>query len=191
MAISPKKLADATPQERLAFALHFLNLDVSSTDTDDHVTAKIKQAQPGSDMIFVNAPDSVAEVAAQETESVTLKPEEGAGRLTGTLGAGDPRATIFIPNVDTADGLGTRDVLVGVNGRAWQLKRGVDLDVPWRVVEALQNATADVVTHSQEPETLGDVNVQKAQRFGFSITRGPSQAEIEDWRARTGAEFCA
>lgn len=191
MPIRPIGLAEATPEQRRAYVRNFLNLDVSDSDSDDAVATKITQAQPGVQQIFVNEPDSPEEVAAQETETVTLKPEEGQGRQSGTLGGGDPRAIIMIPIVETEDGSGARDVLVGVNGRGWQLKRGVDLNVPWRVVEALKSAQADIVRHRNDEGHEGEVVVHKALRYNFNMVQAPSKAEIDAWLERTGAEFCA
>lgn len=191
MAIRHIPLAEATPEQVFEFARTFLNLEVTGADSADSVSAKIQTAAPNTTMIFVNEPDSVAEVAASEVAEVELRPEENTGRSTGTLGKGDPRAIIMIPIVETEDGSGARDVLVGVNGRAWQLKRGVDLPVPFRVVRALQAAKANIIRHSQEEGKEGDVISHEAMRFNFNMVEGPSQAEIEEWDRRVGAEFCA
>lgn len=192
MAIRPISLTEATADQRRDYVRNFLNLEVSGAESDEEISSMIAQAQPGVVNIFVNEPDTPEQVTAGETAgTVPLRQEEAVGRSTGTLGHGDPRAVIFIPVVDSQDDSGARDVLVGVNGRAWQLKRGVELPVPWRVVEALKSAKADIVTHSMEPETLGEVNIRKAQRFGFQVIEGPSQAQIDEWLERTGAEFCA
>lgn len=142
-------------------------------------------------MIFTNEADGAADIAAAEAHDVELKKEEATGKMAGSLGRGDPRAVIRIPVVDTEDGAGARDVVVGVNGRAWQLKRGPDLPVPWRVVEALKNAKMHVVRHSFEEGREGDVDIRIADRFAVQMLSGPSQAEIDEWVERTGAEFCA
>ncbi|MGH6783599.1 MAG: hypothetical protein ACREBP_03145, partial [Sphingomicrobium sp.] len=126
MPIRNVAFADSTPEQRREFARSFLNLDVSEADSDHAISAKLLAAQPGLAMIFVNEPDTPADIAALETVQPPLKTEEASGRMTGTLGKGDPRATIFIPVLDTEDGSGARDALVGVNGRGWQLKRGHD-----------------------------------------------------------------
>lgn len=191
MAIHPVALADATPEQRFDFARLFLNLDVSPTDSEDAVLAKITAAQPGVTQIFVAEADTPEQVAAQETEEVSLKPEESQGKMAGTLGRGDPRAIIMIPATETEDGSGSRDVVVGVNGRAWQLKRGVDLNVPYRVVVALQNAEADIVRHRNDEGHEGEVTITKAKRFVVQIIEGPTKAEIDAWLERSGAEFCA
>ena len=95
MAIRPVNLTEATPDQRRDYARLFLNLDVNPADTDDQILAKIQSAQPNVAQIFVNEPDTPEQVAAQETEPVTLKPEESQGKMSGTLGTGDPRAITF------------------------------------------------------------------------------------------------
>jgi hypothetical protein len=192
MAIRNISITEATPAQLSEYVRTFLNLEVSGHETPEELNAKIDAAQPGATMIFVNEPDTPAQVTAQETAGeVPLRTEEPRGKQAGSLGQGDPRAVIHIPIVDTEDESGKRDVLVGVNGRAWQLKRGHDLTVPWRVVVALQNAVTDVVRHSQAAETLGDVTVSKAQRVAFNMLERPSEAELAEWNERVGQQFCA
>lgn len=194
--IIPKSLDEATPEERRAYAQNFLNIDIALTANDDEVTAAIRQAQPNSGQIFVMGELDQAEQAgtgAQEAPpaEVNLRPEEDAGRMTGTLGKGDPRATIEIQVVETEDGKGGDDVFVGVNGRGWQLKRGVLLDVPWRVVEALDHAEADIIRHSHDEGREGEIIKRTAKRFPYIFHSKPSEQEIADWHERTDAEFCA
>ena len=191
MSIRATTIEEATPAQRLDYASRFLNLPLSDTESDAEVVSKIRAAQPNVEQIFVNEADTPVEAAATETTPVALHTEELPGKMAGSLGKGDPRAIIFIPIVETEDGSGSRDVVVGVNGRAWQLQRGHDLPVPWRVVEALQNARAEVVRHSHEEGREGDVLTHMADRVSFMFKEKPSDTEIKDWLERTGAEFCA
>lgn len=178
MPIKNILITDATPDQRRSFATDFLNLDVTPEDDDNAVQSKIEQAQPGTKMIFIEEAEAPIEPE--------LRPEETSGRSTGTLGKGDPRAVIHIDSVESEDGSGGRDVLVGVNGRAWQLKRGANLDVPWRVVEALHNAQADIIRHED-----GETTSRKSRRVPVNVISGPSKEEIEAWRERTAKDFCA
>lgn len=192
MGIKTKALADASLEEKRDFLTKFLQIPVEAGEDETAMTAKIEAAQPGNENIFVQEPDTPEEVAASEVSPQPAPlPEERAGRQTGTLGQGDPRAVIFIPVVDTEDGSGAKDVMVGVNGRAWQLQRGVDLNVPWRVVVALENAISDIVRHSQEPESLGEVTVRAAKRFNYNFVEKPSDDEIAAWNEKIAAQFCA
>lgn len=191
MAIRPITIDQATPAQIFAYATAFLNLPMTGGETDGDILAKIREAQPGSEQIFVKEADTPAEVTAAEIAPVTLKEEEATGKMAGSLGKGDPRAIIFIPIVETEDGSGARDVVVGVNGRAWQLQRGHDLPVPWRVVEALQGARAEIIRHSHEEGHEGEVITHFSDRFGFNFKEKPSETEIAEWLERTGSEFCA
>lgn len=192
MPIKSVQLDQSTPEQRAEFVRNFLNLEIPPSAGDADILAAITAAQPGATMIFVNEPDTPDDMTAQETAGdAPLGPEEATGKQAGSLGKGDPRAVIMIPIIETEDGSGSRDVVVGVNGRAWQLKRGHDLPVPWRVVEALQNAEATVIRHSQEEGKEGEVISHNSKRFAFSFTDRPPQHEIDAWLERTGAEFCA
>lgn len=191
MPIRHVPLAETTPEQRFAYAANFLNLPVENADTPDTISAKIAAAQPGVTHIFVNEPDTPEDVAASEVVDVPLKPEESAGRIAGSLGKGDPRAVIFIDAIESDDGSGSRDVVVGVNGRAWQLKRGVDLPVPIRVPLALDIAIQDAVRHSQEEGHEGEVIINTSRRIPYRYVVKPPQAEIDAWVERTSAEFCA
>lgn len=191
MPIRPLKLEEATPEQKAAYARNFLNIELPFDASEDTILSAINAAQPGVQQIFVNEPDSPEEQAATETETVELKREEATGKQAGSLGKGDPRAVIVIPSVETQDGAGSKDVVVGVNGRAWQLKRDHELPVPWRVVVALQNAVANLVTHRNDEGHEGEVVERKANRAPFYFVSKPTDAEIREWDERVGAEFCA
>lgn len=195
MSIKNIPLTEATDEQKRQFVTHFLNLEVAADASPNQIEALIQQAQPGTTMIFFEEADEVAPAPAVAPPSEDaplppelLKPEEVAARGQGTLGKGDPRWLIEIPIVESDDGTGSRDVEVGVNGRAWQMKRGVPLSVPHRVVVALDLAVADIVRDNME---TGDRMVHQAKRFPYQVHERPTAAEIADWHTRTDAEFCA
>jgi hypothetical protein len=199
MAYTPKKIEDASARERLTYARTFLNLDgIDETASDEQVIAAIRGAQPNSPNIFVEElnqeeQDHRAQAARQQSSGNPMNmqlgvAEEGDGeQQKGSLGKDDPRATIFIRAVDQSDGLGGHDVPVGVNGVIWQLKRNEDLNVPWRVVEALGLTDQDIVRHTEE----GDVTVTTSRRVVVEFPYGmPSYESIKAWREQTDAKFC-
>ena len=187
MKITNKKISDASETEIRNFATQFLNLDIDSTARIEQVLAKIAQAQPGIETIFVN---EEAEPEALQDPEYQPDPSD-SGRIAGSLGKGDPRVTINIPKVDSADGLGGHDVGVGVNGVVWQLKRGFDLDIPLRVALALENAIQDVIEHDNSEGREGEVLVRTGPRIAFQwIPSRPSQEVIDEWRERTDKLFC-
>lgn len=192
MPVKPITIEQATPEQRFDYCKNFLQLEVRGNETATEIDALIAKAQPGQTMMFIQEPDTPEDVAAAETGgAIPLRPEEGTGKQTGSLGKGDPRCVIMIPVQETQDGSGSRDVLVGVNGRGWQLKRGVDLPVPYRVVAALDSAVADLVTHRQDEGHEGDVVITPSKRFNYQWVEKPSQDAIDEWLERTGKQFCA
>lgn len=174
---------EATPDQIRAFATGFLNLELASDATDDAVLSAVLRAQPGSTLIFVKDEDE------QQPEEAAAPPPEAFGNgMAGTLGQCDPRAVIEIPIVESDDKTGEMDVMVGVNGRAWQLKRGVPLDVPWRVVEALKLTIATSVRHDMD---TGEEQFSPTKRFPFHFHSQPTQEQIDEWHRLTDSEFCA
>lgn len=99
-------------------------------------------------------PESSAQVAEPEAKAPAAKAAKAA--------KGDRvRITIF-----EQDGPGGGDdVFVSVNGRGYQIKRGVEVDVPPEVVEVLNNA---VIT-TFEPQKDGTVRERDVRRFNFSV----------------------
>ena len=194
MAVITIQLDESTPAQRRAFVTNFLNLDLSAEATDEQVNAAIAQAQPGVKHIFALEEAPASAVAPDEEAPIPpeqLAPEERGQRMHGSLGKSDPRWRIIIPAMETEDGSGGRDVLVGVNGRAWQMKRGVELDVPHRVIVALDNAVQDILRH--EDDGQGNVNEvrRRSKRFTYEVIDRPSKDAIAAWEKATSAEFCA
>lgn len=189
---------EAQPEQLRTYATQFLNLDVAPDATDTAVRSAIDAAQPGGALIFVmEEPDDEAREQAEATRlaaapDVVVAAVSGDGdRQVGTLGHDDPRYIINIPIIETEDESGTMDVEVGVNGRAWQIKRGVDASVPARVVEALRNAKGQAIRHVPDTHGNVDVVVNDFQRHGFNVIESPSKAELDEWHRQTDALFCA
>jgi hypothetical protein len=180
-------ILDASP-DQMRYAATFLGLDVDGED-DNTIFAKVAAAVGSDEMIWIAEhvePAILAQTGAAPPLAAGARepgPTIDAGSIQGTLGSDDPRAVIRIDteerNGQTYDG----DVSVGVNGRAWQIKRGVPAEVPWRVVEALKIAVKDVVTHNDR----GEENVRSVNAYPWTLISGPSAAEIAAWRERTDA----
>jgi hypothetical protein len=162
MPIKNVNIDHATPEQLRAFATDFLNLEIADDASDEQVSSAIDRAQPGVKTIFVlEADEQQPAIGAaplpedQDLPPEERRPEEAAGRAQGSLGKDDPRWVINIPIIETEDGSGSRDVMVGVNGRAWQMQRGHDINVPHRVVVALDNAVEQVLRH--DPDTGDEI----------------------------------
>jgi hypothetical protein len=79
-------------------------------------------------------------------------------------GIGDKRRTVTI-HVSDADG-GDGDVFIGVNGVAYQIKRGAPVQLPEEVIGALQDAV--ITTYRSGPD--GKVKATHMPRFAFSVS---------------------
>lgn len=192
MNIKPIKFEESTPYQRREYAEKFLNLAIDDDDDDGDICSKIRQAQPNVETIFVEEAEESLQGAGQFESPVPLEGGVAVQARSGTLGQGDPRAIIHISAVESDDGRGNDDVVVGVNGRNWQLQRGHDLNVPWRVVEALGLTMATIVRHEQQNDGSGSVKIitQETRRFPVQIVARPTAEEIEAWHAETDNKFC-
>jgi hypothetical protein len=74
-----------------------------------------------------------------------------------------PRRTILIASGDSAVNQG--DVFVGVNGKGYQLKRDMEVEVPAEVLEALRNAKT---TSGRQLED-GSIEYYQTQTYPFSV----------------------
>lgn len=186
--ITSVALDQATPSQRRAYATTFLQLDVADTSSDDEVLSAIQRAQPNVTTIFAMDEAAPAPVEAPTNGGFVapvnpvLRPEEQNRPTTGSLGHGDPRYIINIPVIDGDDtNDASQDVFVGVLGRAWQLRRGVDLNVPARVVEALKNTIATSYNHDDS----GNETARDVKRIPYQTVEAPTAEQIADWHART------
>lgn len=83
-------------------------------------------------------------------------------KLTGENRAFKDRQRIIIHDGDETE---SRDVFVSVNGRAFQIQRGVEVDVPLEVIEVLNNAKKARLI--QKP---GGENVfREVPRFSYTV----------------------
>lgn len=183
MSIINKTIDEATDAQIRDYATRFLNLDLSGNETPSQILAKVKKVQTH-DNIFVESDDDAIEAvqdAAPEIDAPVVSAP--SARSSGSLGREDPRVTINIQSdMRSADGSKNDDVQVAVNGVAWLIKRGVDVDVPLRVVEALNAAKELVIRHDDEGEVMETI----MPRFNISYPNGaPSRQEIAEWHAKT------
>ena len=67
----------------------------------------------------------------------------------------DPMRTVTI-RLFKDSGKYKDDMIVGLNGRIWQIKRGVDVEVPWAVAEIIREsleqdqATAELIMSEEQ-----------------------------------------
>lgn len=63
---------------------------------------------------------------------------------------------------------GKQDVPVSVNGYAYQIKRGIEVEVPESVIHVLENAVMTVFEPGEKAGTFVERNVR---RFSFQVSR--------------------
>lgn len=107
------------------------------------------------------AEEPPAEEATKPTKAA--KPAKAAiAKALATKGQPDRvKLTIFEQDGPS----GGDDVTVSVNGTAYQIKRGVEVEVPYGVVHVLENA---VITQF-DPLKEGGVRERNVKRFNFSV----------------------
>lgn len=175
-----KSIDDATPEELREYAASFLGIPTDGIP-NDQVLAKVRAANDG-DTIYVRG----AEAPPPQIGTPPMPVEEPeARRLVGGVGRDDPKVRLTL-HAEERDGVvNNRHKEVGVNGVVWLLKRGVSLDVPYRVYLALNDAERDNISHDAE----GNVIRQRVKNTPFNVERMPSQAEIDAWHERTRDQF--
>jgi hypothetical protein len=111
-------------------------------------------------------------MAAPDTkDSTQVNADADAAGSGADQGADQPKAVAksrqFKLMVHSQEGAENSDVLVGVNGRLVQIKRGVEVIVDEAYVEALRNARID--TFAKDPDTGKETPVS-IMRYAFEAT---------------------
>lgn len=186
-AFLEKKIDDATADEVRLFASSFLGIPTDG-QTDDQVRAAVRAATE-TDAIYVRIqPEDHQQTGHPPLPPVVATASDGEPvKLQGGLGHGDPKVRIVLHNEEKDGVIVSRHKEVGVNGVVWLLKRGVPIDIPYRVFLALDNANRDVITHNGE----GEVLTQSVKNTPFNVEQRPSAEEVAAWEARTGSQFMA
>lgn len=130
--MSDINLATATKQELKAYAINNLDLSLSMSMNEDTMIQRIKDK---CDKLQIEYP--VAKVAVK-----------------GSAAKGKKAKYITINIGKQATPGGSDPVFVGVQGVGYTIPRGIDVDVPATVVEALKNAMQDIVTQDEETAEL-------------------------------------
>lgn len=56
------------------------------------------------------------------------------------------------------------DMIVGLNGRIWQIKRGVEVEVPWAVAEIIRESL-------EQDQATAELIMQEEQNFHDNVER--------------------
>jgi hypothetical protein len=171
--MAKKQLSSMTKAERIEYALENHGIEIPEEEfTSEEILEMIagwdngepvdipgydiqedEQPQEDEDAPDEDTPDEVEpEVSFQEEEEAVKAPVAAK------------RVKIIIHEQDGDDG--SFDVKVGVNGRAYQIKRGVEVDVPPEVVHVLDNAIVTRIV--KDPDTNREIT-KDVRRFNYSV----------------------
>lgn len=180
-----KTISEATPEQLRGYAAQFLGIDVNGA-SDAQVLAKVKAANDGDTIFVATAPEETDQTGSPppNVEGTNAAPED-SGSLVGSFGRADPKVQLTL-HAEERDGVVvSRHKEVSVNGRAFLLKRGESITIPYRIYMALANAERDAITHDKE----GNVVHQKVKNTPYNVEVMPSPAEIAAWEAQTNQEL--
>lgn len=128
--------------------------EVNETKDEEVKDKEVKETKD-----FVSA---VREVLKSEKEGVTkVVPEANVYNP-----AGEKKVTIMIEEQEGDENTG--DVFVSVNGHAWQIRRGFEVEVPESVVHVLKNA---VITKMIQDRLTDEIKYKDVPRFNFRIIK--------------------
>jgi hypothetical protein len=117
-----------------------------------------------SDSKVTTLDDSAA--LADEAVATTTKPKTAAKAVKGanhdTNLTGKMRVVTVHPTNDEA---GSDAVFVSLNGYAYQIPRGIPVEVPDEVVQILKNAKQELMSFGKG----GEIITRETQRFPFSV----------------------
>lgn len=172
-----KTISEATPDQLRGYASQFLGIDVTDA-TDAEVLAKVRAANDG-DTIFVStAPEPTSQAGSPPPR---VEGAATSGGLVGTFGRDDPKVQLTLHSEERDGVVVSRHKEVSVNGRAFLLKRGESITIPYRLFIALENAERDAITHDGQGNTIH----QKVKNTPYNIEVMPSREEIAAWHERT------
>ena len=188
------------------FAEVALGLEVNTGTNSAQLRAKIRTVMPTAKDIPVYVepapaapPPPVPAVAAKpltDEDGNLVAPAnrpaaiERAGTTALTHSSQDPKVKIVIQK--TADKTRSRDVTVSVNGEVFRMQRGVEIEVPYRVYLALEDAKemAAVETDQIHPQSgLPIMDWQEVYSYPFSVKALPSEEVVAAWLAATSTGF--
>lgn len=185
-------IEQATAAQLRAFGEIHLGLEIPRTLNAATALAKIKQADPARTEITIEDPTpaasiaSPAQVAAMQAQ-VPLAAEPAVLKAGGAMihFTADPKVKLRVQK--TGDATRAKDVTIGVNGDVWRLQRGQDVEVPYRVYLALENAKEHQAVETGELNAMGVAakEWQEVYSYPFQVIEMPSKEAIAEWHART------
>jgi len=104
-------------------------------------------------------------------------------RTANVSGASTDRRVVININESEDSQDADNEVPVQVNGRAYQIKRGVDVAVPPEVVVALENAVVDrAIPLKDETGMTRGFTLRPSKRFPFRVVDEDSMLILKQWK---------
>lgn len=178
-------LADATNRQLLAYA-QSRNLDVAPGANNKAILAKILQADPALTHITVEVDAQAAQPATVAGVTDQASPSIPSGQA-GAHWKYDPVVMVYV--FPSNDPTRPKDVQIAVNGDAFLIKRGEQVNLPYRFFLALDAAKEDVARDLPELNPATGLPLKEWTRqhsYPFSNGPLPSDADIAAWQERTG-----
>ena len=189
------KIEDASYQQLLGYATIVLGLDARPGIQTARLVSMIQQATPPN-TTEIDIPDDQArdhdltdgQPAAEQMIAAPADADEIPDGKAGAHYRFDPRVKIVLQEIEDASV--SPDVQLSVQGDTITVRRGVEVDMPYRFYLSLRQSmeTINKPTGETDQETKMPI-YRKVERHTIphSILSGlPSAAEIAEWEARTG-----
>jgi hypothetical protein len=185
------QIAEASDNQLRDFVA-MMGAEAGQNEARPNLEAKIQQLSPG--LTAIRLPDTGAPFDFEDQGGAPVRPEGYVDRNVETVAPGlsirteagpriDPRVLIQINNDENNGEVNKEDVPVGVNGVVWQLKRGMPLDVPYRVLLVLMDAKRQIITHSTAQDNEGEVVTSIAYAYPFVVIKPADPEEVRAWHA--------
>lgn len=187
---------DNASYQQLAHFITSQNLDIPRGSNAVGLRARIRQGFP--DLTEITVPDDLsarAEGTAAKPKNTVLAPAadvgEGPSRPSFPSGRAaqhfryDPKVRLEV--LPSSDPTRAKDVQVAVQGDVILIRRGREVEVPYRFYLALNEAVEQVArdTDQEHPESGLPIKEWVEQKsYPFSIISMPSNAEIDAWHER-------
>lgn len=176
-----------------------LGLEVKTGTNAKQLIAKIQRADPS----ITEIPVAEGTASEQPGDVVEVTPvrsttEANAGKVSPVTrrhadpmhSSNDPKVRLLVNK--TADKTRAKIADIQVNGVVFRIQRGVEVDVPYRVYEALENAKEKAAVDSDEinPQTGEPFKEwEEVYSYPFMVKSMPSEEAIAAWRETTSENF--
>lgn len=182
--MTPKRihLKDATDQQIRTYIDTVLQVPVATNAGRNEMCAAILRADPSGEITLLEedrAPktddDNYRAILNSMNLVETMKPLKGTGPAYKT----DPLVVITIARSEEKGG--DEPVPLGVNGKRFDVMRGVPVEIPWRYFLVLRQCIKTVYhqVSVNEPPIGRDVPM-----YPFNIQAMPPREEIEAWHIK-------